>query len=610
MNGFRGKIVHINLSTGDINVEITPAAMVREFIGGSGLTARLLFDRLERDTDPLGPDNPLLLMTGPIVGTKMPSAGRCTISARSPLTGIWGESNTGGFIGPEMRFAGFDGLLITGQAERPIWISIVRGKIGLHDAGDLWGLDTYHTQDRIQDLLDEPKARVACIGTAGENLVKYAAVINDHGRAAGRTGMGAVMGSKNLKAVAFRGEETPPLVDPEGYLEVVHDIYRELKDDLSVESIRLAGTAGYVDLGLMWGDLPAGYYQQGEWEQGTKLSGVTMAEEYLTKNTTCYRCPIVCGRETRAPKYGEDVVDGPEYQTVGSFGSLAMVDDLEGVIFAGHLCNVFGLDTISTGATIALALEMFQRGIIDEGDTGGISLQDGDVETTHRLIRMIAAREGFGDLLGEGSDALGEAFGVPQLPVTVKGLEVPMHDPRAFNGMAPVYALSPRGACHMQGDMYGVDAGQGSDEALGIPAGKRFESTVEKGRIAARHMAWRSMYNAFTVCMFMSPGADYLRRALNAAMGWSLSLDDLITTGHRILTLKRMLNAKLGMTSEEDDLPSLLKKALPEGGTLGNTFDLDPLLEGAYREHGWDPESGMPDDETLKRLNLEFTMSE
>jgi len=610
MRGFRGKIAHIELSTGDIHVEVVPDDLVRNFIGGSGLTARLLYDRLENDTDPLGPENPLLFMTGPMVGTKMPSAGRCTLSARSPLTGIWGESNTGGFIGPEMRFAGFDGLLITGQAERPVWISVVRGKIGLHNAQDLWGMDTYHTQDRVQDVLDEPEARVACIGTAGENLVKYAAVINDHGRAAGRTGMGAVMGSKNLKAVAFRGEESPPLVDPEGYLEVVHEIYRELKDDLSVESIRLAGTAGYVDLGLMWGDMPAGYYQQGEWEQGTNLSGVTMAEEYLTKNTTCYRCPIVCGRETRAPQYGEDVVDGPEYQTVGSFGSLAMVDDLEGVIYAGHLCNVFGLDTISTGTTIALAVEMFQRGIIDEGDTGGITLEYGDIETTHRLIRMLAARQGFGNLLAEGSDALGDAFGVPQLPVTVKGLEVPMHDPRAFHGMAPVYALSPRGACHMQGDMYGVDAGQGSDEALGIPAGERFESSLEKGRIAARHMAWRSMYNAFTVCMFMSPGADYLRRALNAAMGWSMSLDDLITTGHRILTLKRMLNAKLGMIREDDDLPGLLKKALPEGGTLGNTIDLEPLLEGAYKEHGWDPESGMPTEETLRQLDLAFTLGE
>lgn len=608
MTGFQGKIAHVDLSTRKVEVKATPPSQVKDFIGGSGLTARLLYDLLEEGTDPLGPGNPLLFMTGPMVGTKMPAAGRCTISARSPLTGIWGESNTGGFIGPEMRFAGYDGLLITGRAEDPAWISVVRGEVQIHDGRELWGMDTYQTQARLREVMGEPKARIATIGPAGENLVKMAAVINDHGRAAGRTGMGTVMGSKNLKAVAFRGDEKPQVANPEGYIEVVHQIYNELKEDLSVESIRLAGTAGYVDLGLMWGDLPSGYYQHGEWEQGTSLSGVAMAEEYLTRKRACYRCPIACGRETRAPNYDKDVVDGPEYQTVGSFGTLALIDDLEGVIYAGHLCNTFGLDTISTGTTIALAYEMFDRGIITTKDTGGMELRYGDVETTHQLIRMMAHREGLGDLMAEGSDALGEAYGVPQMPVTVKGLEVPMHDPRAFHGMAPVYALSPRGACHMQGDMYGVDAGQNAEGDLDIPPGKRFESSLEKGRIAARHMAWRSMYNAMTVCVFMNPGADYLRRALNEATGWSFSLDDLLTTGHRILTLKRMLNVKLGMSAEDDDLPELLKKSLPEGGTLGNTFDLEPLLEGAYREQGWDPETGMPTEDTLRRLNLEFTL--
>jgi aldehyde:ferredoxin oxidoreductase len=455
--------------------------------------------------------------------------------------------------------------------------------------------------------MGEPEVRVACIGPAGENLVKMAAVINDHGRAAGRTGMGAVMGSKKCKAVAFRGTGSPSLADPEAYQKVVREIYQELIDDHSVASLRLAGTAGYLDLGLMYGDLPIRYYQDGERESAAGLSGVEMADTYLTKNTSCYRCPIVCGRETRAPSYDVDLMDGPEYETIGAFGPMAAVDDLEGVIYAGHLCNRFGLDTISTGCTIALAYEMFERGILTEKETGGITLRYGDVKITHQLIRMISTRSGFGNLLAEGSDALGEAFGVPQLPVTVKGLEVPLHDPRAFSGMAPVYALSPRGACHMQGDMYGVDAGQNVETDLGIPPGDRFQDSVEKGRIAARHMAWRSLYNAFTVCMFMNPGADRMRRALNAAMGWSLSLNDMILTGKRIFTLKRMLNARLGVSQAEDDLPDLLKKELPEGGTEGHTVDLAPLLEGAYKEFGWDPESGMPTRETLERLNLGFT---
>ena len=607
MAGFEGNIIQIDLSARKIKTRSIPPEVIEDFIGGSGLTARLLYDRLDQDVDPLGPENPLLFMTGPMVGTVMPSAGRCSLSALSPLTGIWGESNTGGYIGPELRFAGFDGLLITGQAEQPVWISIVDSRVRVHDASDLWGLDAYQTQERVKRVMGEPEARVACIGPAGENLVKMAAVINDHGRAAGRTGMGAVMGSKKCKAVAFRGTGSPSLADPEAYQKVVREIYQELIDDHSVASLRLAGTAGYLDLGLMYGDLPIRYYQDGERESAAGLSGVEMADTYLTKNTSCYRCPIVCGRETRAPSYDVDVVDGPEYETIGAFGPLAAVDDLEGVIYAGHLCNRFGLDTISTGCTIALAYEMFERGILTEKETGGITLRYGDVEITHQLIRMISTRSGFGNLLAEGSDALGEAFGVPQLPVTVKGLEVPLHDPRAFSGMAPVYALSPRGACHMQGDMYGVDAGQNAETDLGIPPGDRFQDSVEKGRIAARHMAWRSLYNAFTVCMFMNPGADRMRRALNAAMGWSLSLDDMILTGKRIFTLKRMLNARLGVSQAEDDLPDLLKKELPEGGTEGHTVDLAPLLEGAYEEFGWDPESGMPTGETLERLNLGFT---
>ncbi|MFO8035085.1 MAG: aldehyde ferredoxin oxidoreductase family protein [Anaerolineales bacterium] len=608
MKGFEGRIAHIDLSSGEVQTEVIPADLVRDFIGGSGLTARLLYDLLEEDTDPLGPDNPLLFMTGPMVGTSMPSAGRCTVSARSPLTGYWGESNTGGFIGPELRFAGYDGLLITGRAESPVWVSIIDGEVKIHDASDLWGLDTYETQQRIRNLLEEPKARIACIGSAGENMVRMAAVINDHGRAAGRTGMGAVMGSKKLKAVALRGNAEPPVADPEAYQQVVRDIYQELKDDLSVEALRMAGTAGYVDLGLMYGDMPIRYYQRGEWEEGGDLSGVLMAEEYQNRNTSCYRCPIACGRETRAPKYGLEEVDGPEYETVGAFGSLAMVDDLEGVIYAGHLCNRYGLDTISTGCTIALACEMFERGVLTEENTGGMRIEYGDVETTHSLIHMITTREGFGDVLAEGSDSLAAVYGVPDLAVTVKGLEVPMHDPRAFSGMAPVYALSPRGACHMQGDMYGVDAGQGPPVELGVTPGDRFEDSQEKGRIAARQQAWRSLYNAFTICQFMNPGVELLLRALNAATGWSFSKEDLLTTGKRIFTLKRMLNDKLGATRGDDDLPKLLKEPLAEGGTLGHVPELEPMLEGAYTEHGWDPETGKPTRSTLERLGLGFTL--
>ncbi len=606
MNGYMGKILRVDLTTGEIWDEPLNEEYARAFVGGSGLAVRYVYDMVDGDTDPLGPENPLVFMTGPLVGTAMPSAGRCSVCALSPLTRLWGESNTGGFLGPELRFAGYDGVIVTGQAERPVWLSIVEGRAELDDAAGLWGCDSYVTQERVREALGEPKARVACIGPAGENRIKMAAVMNDHGRAAGRTGMGAVMGSKNLKAVGVRGSARIPLADPDGFKAVVKEIIAGLDEDMVAMAFRLAGTAGGVDMLLMYGDMPIRYYQQGEWENASNLSGVLMADQYLNKGTACYRCPIACGRETRAPNYGLEKVDGPEYETLGAFGSLAMVDDLEAVIYAGHLCNVYGVDTISTGCTIALACEMFDRGIISAADTGGLEIRYGDVQMIHRLIEMIARREGFGDVLAEGSAALAERFGVPELAVTVNRLEVPMHDPRAFAGLAVTYALSPRGACHMEGDMYGVDTGQGPPFELGVIPGDRFEVTEEKGHISARHQAWRNLYNAMILCQFQNPGVELVLAALNGATGWGLEAGDLMTLGKRFVTLKRMLNMRRGLTRTDDRLPDLLLQPLRDGGTEGTVPDVGVLLSGAYAEYGWDPETGKPRPETLTGLGLGF----
>jgi len=602
------KLLVVDLSARTHREEEIDQKLAREYIGGSGLAARLLYEHITPDIDPLGPENPLLFLTGPLVGTSMPSAGRCSVSALSPLTGLWGESNTGGFIGPEMRFAGYDGVLITGRADTYCWISIIDGDVKIHPAAELWGQDTYQTQDSIREILGDPKVRVACIGAAGENQVKMAGIINDHGRAAGRTGMGAVMGSKNLKAIAFRGSGKIPLTDPERYKQAVAEIQSVVKEDLAAQALRMAGTAGYVDMGAMFGDMPAGYYQIGEWEDSSNLSGVRMAEEFLNRGVACYRCPIVCGRETRTLKYKLDVVDGPEYETVAAFGSLALVDDLEGVIYAGHLCNLHGLDTISTGSTIALACDLFEKGIITLEDTGGLEIRFGNVKMSHHLIELIAKREGFGDTLAEGSAALAAHFGVPEMAATVRKLEIPMHDARSFSGMAPVYALSPRGACHLQGDMYGVDTGQGPATELGILPGDRFENSEEKGRITARSQAWRSIYNALTVCHFMNPGASKIQKALTAATGWEYTLDDLLLAGKRIFTVKRMLNLKLGSSAEDDRLPEFMLKSFSTGGTTGFVPDLKILLRGAYLEHEWDPLSGLPTPDTLKAYGLDFTI--
>jgi len=606
MNGYMGKILYVDLSAGKIWDEPLNEEHARAFVGGSGLAARLIYDMVDGNTDPLGPDNPLVFMTGPLVGTAMPSAGRLSVCAMSPLTHIWGESNTGGFVGPELRFAGYDGIVVTGRAEKPVWLSVVEGRAELHDGADLWGSDSYKTQEQVRQALGEPKARVACIGLAGEHVVKMAAVMNDHGRAAGRTGMGAVMGSKNLKAIGLRGKADVPLADPDGFRAVVKEIIANLDQDLTAVSFQLAGTASGVDMLLMYGDMPIRYYQQGEWEQASDLSGVLITNQYLNKGVACYRCPIACGRETRAPGYGLERVDGPEYETLGALGTLPMVGDLEAVIYAGHLCNVYGLDTISTGSTIALACEMFERGLLTPADAGGLEIRYGDARTFHRLIEMIARREGFGDLLAEGSAALAERFGVPELAATVNRLEVPMHDPRAFAGMAVTYALSPRGACHMEGDMYSVDTGQGPAVELGILPGDRFEATEEKGRIAAWQQAWRNLYNALTLCQFQNPGVARVLAALNGATGWGLQAEDLITLGKRIVTLKRLLNLRRGLTRADDRLPDLLLQPLSAGGTEGQAPDVNVLLAGAYAEYGWDPQTGKPTRATLEELSLGF----
>jgi aldehyde:ferredoxin oxidoreductase len=602
-----GKLLRVDLSAGKVWDEPLNEEYARAFVGGSGLAARTIYDMVDGSTDPLGPENPLVFMTGPLVGTAMPSAGRLSVCALSPLTRIWGEANTGGFVGPELRFAGYDGVVVTGQAAQPVWFSIVEGRAELRDATDLWGLDSYATQERVRELLGEPKARVICIGPAGEHQVRMAAVMNDHGRAAARTGLGAVMGAKNLKAIGLRGSAKVPLAEPAGFKALVREVIAHQDEDLVALSFRLAGTAGGVDTMLMYGDMPIRYYQQDEWEPASNLSGVLIAEQYLNKGVACYRCPIVCGRETRAPAYGVERVDGPEYETVGALGSLVMVGDLEAVIYANHLCNVYGLDTISTGSTIALACEMFERGVLTTADTGGLEVRYGDTRMLHRLIEMIARREGFGDVLAEGSAALAERFGVPELAAVVNRLEVPMHDARAFAGMAVSYALSPRGACHMEGDMYDVDMGQCVAPELGIPPGDRFESTEEKGRVCARQQAWRNLYNALILCQFQNPGVERVLAALNGATGWGLEADDLLMLGKRIVTLKRLLNLRRGLTSACDRLPDLLLKPLT-GGTEGRLPDVQTLLVGAYAEYGWDPQTGKPTRETLEALGLHFAV--
>ena len=596
MYGYLGRILRVDLSRERLWDEALNEEYARKYVGGSGLAARYLYNVLDTSVDPLGPDNPLFFLTGPLVGTSMSSAGRYSACARSPLTGIWGEANSGGFFGPELRYAGYDGVLLTGASPRPVWLSIINGKPELHAADDLRGMDIYETQSRLRETLGDARTRVACIGLAGENLVKLAGIANDHGRFAARTGLGAVMGSKNLKAIAVRGTDKVPLFAPEEYKSVTNRILAMYKEDFGAQSLRSYGTAGYVNLSHMLGDLPIRYFQVGEHPSADDLSGVDLAEKFLTRNTACHKCIIACGRETRSPAYQDAKVDGPEYETVGAFGSLLMIFDLEAVIHAGHLCNRYGMDIISLGVTIGLACELFERSLLTAAHTGGMEIRYGDSDMLFQLIELTARREGFGAVLAEGNAALAERAGVPELSATVNRLEMPMHDPRAYLGMAVTYALSPRGACHMQGDMFDLDLGRSGMEELGMEPGDRHESSLQKGRVAARLQAWRNLYNSLVLCQFENPGVRPLLEIVNACTGWSLQPDDLMTLGMNIVNIKRLLNFKLGMTVADDRLPELLLKPLQKGGAAEAVPDMPALLAGAYAEFGWDPKTGRPDE--------------
>jgi len=608
LNGYLEKLLVVDLTSGKIEDQPLNEDYAHQFIGGSGLAARYLYDSLpppsppklggRGETSPLNPASPLFFMTGPLTGTRAPSCGRFVICARSPLTGFWGEANSGGFFGPEMRFAGYDGIIVKGQAPVPVYLHIADGKATLRDARHLWGKGTYETQEAIGEEVGDAKTKVACIGPAGENLVRFAAVMNDHGSAAGRTGMGAVMGSKNLKAVAVRGHQKVPLADAERFAALARQALAAIGEDIMTAILHETGTAGSLDYSMLLGDVPIRYFTQGSFPGGENLSGSAMAETILTGTYTCYGCPIACKRKV---KVGESEIKGPEYETACALGTLLLIDDLDAVAYLGHLCDAYGLDTISAGVTIAFAHHLFDQGIIGPSEAG-MKLAWGDPEAVAELIEMIAHRRGFGDLLAEGSRLVGRRYGVEELAVQVNGLEVAMHDPRATSAMALVYATSPIGASHNQSDMYLVEMGRAIEE-LDIPTTDRF-GVAGKAPIVARHQDWRSFCNSLIVCYFANPPVRTLVELLTSATGWEVGLDEAMAIGERIWNLKRVLNHRLGLAREDDRLPRLLLAPLDEGGTEGHVPDLELMLREYYQAREWNPETGQPGREKLEELGL------
>jgi aldehyde:ferredoxin oxidoreductase len=540
-------------------------------------------------------------MNGPLSGTAGPTVGRFVICGKGPATGIWAESNIGGFWGPELRFAGYDGLWITGQAKVPVYLWIDEGRIEIRKAAHLWGKDTYETQSLIKEEVGRKGARVAVIGQAGERGVLYAGIFCDHGRTAGRTGLGAVMGAKRLKAVAVYGKKgTLPLARHGVYSLARSASNRTLKQDNQSKVMHELGTAGAANYSEYLGAAPSKYFHQGSFEQIDNVSGAKMSESILSGTSACHACVIACGRVVKLDDGARR--KGPEYETIMSFGPNLLVDDLTAITRLGELCDRYGMDTISTGNTIGLAFHLFEQGVILPKDTGGLELRWGDVFVIEKLIHLTARREGFGEVLAQGSRFLGRYFGMEEEAVQVNGLEVAYHDPRGVSGMALSYATSPRGACHNQSDYFLVDWGNTNEEA-GIEFFSR-HAGAEKAANVVKHQDWRTVFNSLVMCIFANVPPGTLVELINAACGLHWDVDEMMRCGERGWNLKRAINNRLGLTRVNDKLPKAFLAPYQEGGSAGYVVPFDEMLRAYYAARGWDPGTGRPKREKLKSLGL------
>lgn len=609
--GCAGKLLRLDLAAGQQHLEPIDTADVRRYLLGSGLAAHLFFRDMDPALDPLDPASPLLAFNGLLTGTFAPTGCRSSWCGRSPLTGIWNEANMGGHWGAELRFAGLDGLIITGRAAEPVYLWIHDGLAEIRPAGHLWGQDQFATFARIRAETDA-KAQVACIGPAGENLVRLAGVFQGgqgHTRAAGRGGMGALLGSKNLKAIAVRGEDKPRYPDVQALRQFVTSLNRFIKQN-SIGLSRL-GTAGGVGGTELTGDLPLRNWTLGNWQEGAaRVSGQRIAETMFERHTHCFACPIGCGKTVRIDDgpYAGVQGHGPEYETLAGFGGNCQCDDLPAIARMNDLCNRYGLDTISTSAVIAFAMEAYERGLLSPAQTGGLDLRWGSAAAMIEAIHAIAHRTGIGELLADGVRAAARRIGqgAEEFAIHVKGLELPYHDPRAFVSMAPNYATAGRGACHLESLSYWAGYGvkwPGWFE----PEGFDDHDSAGKGRVAIDFQNYMSVFNPLGLCKFIAKGQVVPRQVadlVNAALGWDWTAADLLRTGERLVNLKRLINLRLGVTAADDTLPRrLLAEPRPSGGAAGVLPDLDRMLSEYYLARGWTAQ-GVPTPERLAALDL------
>lgn len=605
--GYMGQILHVDLTKGTCEWKATDARLLA-LIGGSGFAADILYRETGPETAPLGPENVLCFMTGPLTGTPVMCSGRHEVAAKSPLTGIYGEASAGGYWGAMLKRAGVDGIVIRGRSESPVYLWIAEGRAELRSAAHLWGLDTFETDRRVK-AETTGKAVVTCIGVAGERMVPLAAIMSEgkEARAAARGGLGAVMGSKNLKAVAVFGAREVPVHNRDALVEMNRRIGPETVR--ANEGMKRYGTGASLEWVEKIGDLPIKNWAQGTWkEPASRIGGMQIVRQMRTRMTACHRCPIGCGKMITEPDgpYGPVDGRGPEYESLAALGSYVLMDDLDAIVYANELCNRLGLDTISTGATIAFAMELYEKGIIGAHDTGGLHLKWGDPQTVFTLIGQIARKEGFGAVLGLGTRQASMVLGrgAEEYAMQVKGLELPAHDPRARSSLALAYATSNRGACHLQGQS-SIFESRATDPSIGIDKPLDPHTWDGKADLVAKAQAIGSMYDSLCLCRYFRPGVDQVSKYFTHVTGVDMTPPEFLRTGTRIFTLKRLYNLRCGITRKDDTIPPRIATlAFPEGGSAGHLPHLGKMLGEYYRIQGWS-EDGIPTLETIRELGLE-----
>ncbi len=616
--GYSGKILRVNLSNDKISIEHPEEIFYRKYIGGEGFVAYYLLKELKPNTDPLGPENKLIFATGPITGVSIAGAGRSSVGAKSPLTNGFGESEVGGYWGAELKRAGFDAIIVEGKAKSPIFIWIKNGNVEIRDASHIWGKTTGEAQKIIKKELDDKLVRISQIGSGGEHLVRYACAINDLRSAAGRTGMGAVMGSKNLKAVVVRGNKRPKVANKEKL--------RELRDFFSNNYLKnhkeyfSHGTGGGVmEMFASIGNLPTRNFKAGGIGSAKFLDPQINKEEINLKMETCFACPIKCKKVVQIkepwvvdPKYG-----GPEYETLAAFGSNCGIYDLKAVCKANELCNKYSIDTISTGMSISFAMECFENNILNESDTGGIILKFGNSKAMIQMIEKIAKREGLGDILAEGVKRAAEKIqnGAQEFAIHVKGQELPMHEPRLKQGLGLGYTISPTGAEHMHNLHDTVIANEGSIANLktfGILTPLQLDDlSAKKVRALIYQMNWCALGNALVMCYFVPWNPFEQTEIVRAVTGWNTSTFELMKVGERIMNMTRIFNLREGFTSDDDRLPDRFFQPHTSGALAETSIDLDNFSEAKkiyYEMMGWD-KNGVPSKIKLDELDISWANS-